>query len=299
MGDNKRGLLVFFLILILCTVAPIFALFVWPQLSRDMSANHYVLHQVLEEEFVYALEVKVISVDESFLRSLREQGVDGGDIDRMRSLNDVILSRLVLLDGSGRCIPKDCGYFPVLPNMGDVYCGKPKTVRVVVTIVNPRIHAVESGVKTKILHLDGIRAIGEERCEVGPLIPFEDESQNQFFNFFDDILNQTVERVQTIPNCTIGIYASGDYRLSQCADELYYETQSLVGIGPVPEDGQGLYLYTVSANGLKMYNTRDFPELFALNTAFRDAVALTEDDLRNIDLYLMQVEAGDFLRTNP
>lgn len=276
--------------------------------------NRYVLNNVESIKIVGVFEIRHITTSDEALMVIKKMVDDNaGDkkkyaamqelYNTMEKTRDMILVRYVFTDGSGRCNPSDCGFIVYYPELTpDEYgCGRPATARINVSALNPTIPAMEGGVKTKILYYYNIRMIGENGCEVGPPFPFEEEHE---FNFLTDVLGQAKEKIQAIPKCELGVYSGGKYSVTDCFGAQYYTQQTLVGIGPVPNEGQASLFFVAQTNtNLALYNINDIATMISVepNTTqlmvnislmFQDAAVISQENLRTIESALRSAEAN-------
>lgn len=261
---------------------------VGPLFMDTFGPNTYYLNQIEEEKIFAVLEIRKLSISDATIQAMADGGASRGEVAGAQELDGAILARLVLVDGSNRCLPEDCSFAIIPTTVASSTCGYPKTMRIIARIVNPNIPAMENGYKTKIIHLGGMIAVGENDCEVGPKFEFQDEKGH--FSFVNDILGKAVEVIKKIPRCSIGVFFRGTLEFRKCAEIQYYETQQLVGLGPIPEAGTGLYVYTVTAHGLAMYNVNDFAELTHLRTMFQSADVLDEESIDAMNAFLLQID---------
>lgn len=195
--------------------------------------------------------------------------------------------RFFMTDGSQRCIPSDCGYWPVYPTDGAVglieKCGKPATVFMSFIAMKPTVPALEAGEKMSI-YLNGAWIIGEKGCPVDVVMP---EDTNPQFRPFDPLKN-AFESLSELPGCMIRIWTMGrSYEEYPCAGDRYYETANIVGSGPIPADRGRLFVYATSGQGVWAYGAKDFAELAWL-TYLIDVPVVDTSDFDVISLYIEQ-----------
>lgn len=303
-----------FVFVILVALVCAFAIWNMPAVSPVAAVtNRYVLNNVESIKVVGVFEIRHVTTSDEALMVIKKMVDNEGDPDRkatmrelyetMEKTKDMILVRYVFTDGSGRCNPSDCGFIVYYPELTpDEYgCGRPATARINVSALNPTIPAMEGGVKTKILYYYNIRMIGENGCEVGPPFPFEEEHE---YNFLTDVLGQAKEKIQYVPKCELGVYSGSSYSVTDCFGAQYYTQQNLVGIGPVPNEGQASLFFVAQTNTiLALYNINDIAMMIStdpsttqlminISLMFQDTAVISQENLRVIEGALRSAEAN-------
>ncbi len=276
-----------------------------PIIVAQSTVNHYIMNNLSGILIGGVLEIKNVSIGEDAITVLQTMADEGkiaqADVDKMKGIDGMLLARFVFTDGSGRCWPEDCGYFPYLPTMEDSVCGAPASARIIFQSVNPTLPAAEAGTKTKLVRFVGIRFIGDKMCELGPLFEMPDEDHS--LDFLTGLVGQAREVIQNVPNCTIGVFTGSNYSETDCFAAQYYSTETLYGMGPVPGKGNStLYYVGFGSGGPVLFNTNDFATMVNLdaeNSAamdyitlmMQDAQVLSDDNLRVVESTLRRVES--------
>jgi len=308
-----RIVLIVMLVIVLigaCTLASIG----FPITPAAAVTNRYILNDVEGIQIVGVFEIRHVSTSEDALMVIKQmvdnetdrekKAVMQEQYDAMVMTKDMILVRFVFTDGSGRCNPADCGFIVYYPSMttDDYNCGVPTTARINAAILIPTIPAMESGIKTKITYFHNIRMVGSNNCEVGPAFSFETEDHS--FNLLTDVLGQARDVIEAVPQCTLGVFSGGNYSETDCFAAQYYTQQTLIGIGPVPNEGQASIFFVAQTNaGLTLYNANDIATMLRddpyastlmtnISIFFQDAAVISPENLEMIEISMRAAEAN-------